>query len=289
MWGEVKATFRTRSRVGKQSKSITVSTNDPDKKTMTLVIKGEIYKLLWTSPGSLSFGKVYRGKSKTLTFKVIPWGDTEFEIERIEVPTDDFEAHVVKSSGLATVWRLALRSTKDGLVKKFGSKREDEAGPENNPDIRPEEARGDTLRAVTVAVTVRPTASIGRRSGKVKIHTNLEEMRVLQVLAFVDVVGHISVDPPAHNFGVIRTGEKKKVTLAITSNDKTTFKITRVENGCEQVSVSLTEVQPGARYELTVETKPDAPVGRLRGTVKLYTDDPNQPEMKVKLYGKVQN
>lgn len=275
--------------MGKQSKTIYVTSNDPVKKKVSLIIKGELYKVLRVSPKTLTFGEVPSGESKTMTFKVIPWADTEFKIEKIEMPTDDFEARVVRPPGRAPVWKLALRSARDGLVRKFGSKSANDTGPESSPNTGFQGSGGDTLRAAVVAVTVRKTAQIGRRSGGIRIHTDLEEKPVLELFAYVDVVGHISVEPPAHNFGVIRAGQKKVATFVITSKERKMFKINRVENKCKQVSVHLTEVEPGARYELRVETLLDAPAGNIRGTAKLHTSDPNQPEIEIRLYGNIQN
>ncbi|MFQ5906527.1 MAG: DUF1573 domain-containing protein, partial [bacterium] len=285
--GEIKATFNSRGRMGFQNKSISVRSNDPEQTLVKLAIKGEVYVLLRVSPRSLNFGDVPKGKSKTMTAKVTPWGGTKFEIVEIEPPGPEFEVRVVGPTDLPRLWEKALKTARENLIRKFGSREARSGLLVKDRPAKLEEFGADVEEARTVSVTLLPSAQIGSHSGRMKIHTNLEEKPVLDVPIYAKVVGDIKVEPRSYNFGVIRRGETKESIFTISSTQRRILKIRKVENNCEHATVELSEVEPRTKYQLRVAISPDAPVGRLYGTATLHTNDPDQPEVRVRFYADV--
>jgi len=266
-----------------------VTCNDPDQKTVKLIIKGNIRVLLRASPASLNFGEVFRGTSKTMTLKLIPGANVQFEIDRIELPNSEFVFCEVRNPNVAKAWKKVLKSTKEGLVKKFGSMRARAELLERERATRSEEPVADVEGTRTISVTILPTAAMGNHSGKMKIYTDLEKKRLVEVAVHGRVIGNIQVRPKAHNFGTIRRGQANEVAFNIARMGGKVFRIKEIETSSEHVSVQLSDVRSGAEYELKVEILPGAPVGRLYETVKLHTDDPDQPEINIKIYGNVRD
>ena len=285
----MKVTYKSRGRMGNQSKTIYVTCNDPDQKTVKLIIKGNVLVLLRASPASLNFGEVFRGTSKTMTLKLIPGADIQFEIDRIELPNSEFVFSEVRKPGAAKAWKKIVKSTKEGLVKKFGSMSARAELLERQRATRFQEPVADVEGTRTISVTILPTATIGNHSGKMKIYTDLEKKKLLQVAVYGRVTGNIQVRPQAHNFGTIGSGQAKETAFNIARRGGKTFSIKEVETSSEYVSVQLSDVRSGAEYELKVEILPGAPEGRLAETVKLHTDDPDQSEIEIKLYGNVRD
>jgi hypothetical protein len=243
--------------------------------------------LLRASPKSLNFGEILKGKSKTMTFKLIPSAGTKFEIEKMVPPTAGYAVREVRTLAVANIWRTVVTSSRNRLVKQFGSTSARAELLEREKRTKPKEQDEDVEGSRTISVTLLPTASTGKHSGRIEIHTNLEKKKLLGIPVWGKVVGHIMVEPQAHNFGVIKRGETREAAFKITSRKKTMFNIRRVEKTYEHVATELSEVQPGVVYELKVKIPPDIPVGRLHGTVKLYTSDPAQPEIEIAFFGKV--
>jgi len=285
-WGEIKATFNSTGRMGFQNKSISVKSNDPGE-VPKLRIKGEIYVLLRVSPRSLNFGNIPRGKSKTMTASVTPWGGTDFEIVEIESPGPEFVVRVVRPTDLPHLLEKALKSAREDLIRKFGSREARASLTARGPAERLEEFGADVEQARKVSVTLLPSASIGNHSGRLKIHTDLEEKPLLDVPVYAKVVGDIKVEPRSHNFGVIHRGQTKESVFTISSMQRRILRINKVDNSCEYAVVELSEVEPRTKYQLRVKILPDAPIGRLYGSATLHTNDPDQSEVRLKFYADV--
>jgi len=222
-----------------------------------------------------------------MTFKLVPSAGTEFEIEKMIPPTADYAVREVRTQAVADVWGAVVTTSKNHLVKKFGSMSARAELLEREKRTKPEEPDEDVEGSRTISVTLLPTASIGKHSGRIEIYTNLEKKKLLGIPVWGEVVGHIVVEPQTHNFGLIKRGETGEVAFKITSRKRTMFNIRRVESTYEHVSTELSEVQPGVEYKLRVKIPTDIPVGRLHGTIKLHTSDPGQPEIEIAFFGKV--
>lgn len=70
--GEIEVTFDSTGRLGRQSKSIYVYSNDPNEKVSKFTINGFIKTVLHISPSSLSFGYVSEGSTPAKTVLIRP-------------------------------------------------------------------------------------------------------------------------------------------------------------------------------------------------------------------------
>lgn len=68
--GEIKVTFDSTGRLGKESKPIHVHTNDPDRAVLKLMVHGFIKSAVRTSPSYVNFGYVRQGTASAKTIFV---------------------------------------------------------------------------------------------------------------------------------------------------------------------------------------------------------------------------
>ena len=61
--GKIDVTFKVGSSAGKKSKTITVTTNDPENKTVKLKISADIKVILSASPSRLYLGRFIKGEA----------------------------------------------------------------------------------------------------------------------------------------------------------------------------------------------------------------------------------
>jgi hypothetical protein len=286
--GEINVSFNSTGRMGVQSKTIYVASNDPANSNVTLTIKGEVYVLLRVEPRSVNFGDIPRGKSKTMSVKIIPWGGTKFQITSLEAPGDVFTARVLGSLDVGTIWKAAMKSTKEGLSKKFAGKPPEPGSETEATEQTMEEMGGNVDEAKTIAVTISPSAAIGGHSGRMFVHTDMKEKELIEIPVYANIVGNIEVEPRAHNFGVLQKGETKDVSFTVYSRMNKIFKIDKVENSADNAAtVEITEVEPGTKYQARVTLLPTAPTGRLYGIATLYTNDPGQPQVEIRYYADI--
>ena len=265
---------------------MTVTTNDPDQKSIRLSIKGVVVMLLQTEPKNLNFKDVFKGESSALPVSVIPWRGTRFNITDIEPPGDYFEIEVSSEPGIGRVLKSALESARERILDRFGGQ-EAIADTSVKEEVKEPDPNMDMENARTVNVMLLPTAPIGRHYGTLKIHTDLKEKPLLELRVSANVVGNIKVLPDNYNFGTVKKGESKEASFKITTRDPVAVKITDIETTSEHVSATLVDTTPGSEYELKVTIGPGAPPGRLHGNVTLHTTDEDQPELKVRFFANV--
>src|SRR5262249_18454808 len=78
-------------------------------------------------------------------------------------------------------------------------------------------------------------------------------------------------------------GEKAVRTLEIVNNEEAPLNIAGMAGveGSAIFSANLKTVEPGRRYEIEVELKSDAPIGRSQQVMEILTDHPRFPVVKV--------
>jgi len=86
----VEASFNTGKYEGKETKTIYVYSNDPDKPEIALEIAGEIKTEVAVKPDFLYFGDVEKGRAITKTISLIQIGEKQLSLNRVEVAEEYF-------------------------------------------------------------------------------------------------------------------------------------------------------------------------------------------------------
>jgi hypothetical protein len=267
-----------------------VTTNDPANEKVQLDMKGKVTMLLGVDPKILDFKNVFVGESKTLPVEVSALTGLDFKILDVECSGTQFEAFVGRGSNAGYALKQILDSARQRIVDRFGS-HDHPANPagKKRPDAHAHKTQAPAPARNIKIVTVRvlPTAQVGRHSGVLTIHTDLNEKPKLEVRIMANVEGNIIVEPKTCFLGPVKHGERGEGSFTITSRNRTPFSITEVKADRDDVTAELSVLKPGSEYKLEVGVLPNAPLGLLYATAVLQTTDKDQPELKLKFHANI--
>jgi hypothetical protein len=230
------------------NKSATIRSNDPEHPVMTISMAGNITPYVSIVPKSRVYlqGKYGEKVEKKLTVKSNE-DDLEFKITKIESNIDDKITYDYGPTADKGTWEISVYK---------------------NPRL--------------------PTLST---YGNLTVHTNSERAPTKTVQVQVITKGAITVEPKAVNFGTIKFGSDGEPGKAVTKNVvviKTTgdFSIKDLQFSTDKFVGEIESVQPGRRYNIKVTFSPPVkkqPRQTHVGEMTILTDDPREPELKVRL------
>lgn len=137
-----------------------------------------------------------------------------------------------------------------------------------------------------VEVNATADAPIGRATGTITIHTDDPKDPEIGVPLTVTVRGNLRVIPERLSFGLVNQGRVTTKTIALTTR-KEQLKIKKVESSADFLITEVVTKEPGKRFQINVSVDPKAPVGSIKGTITIHTNDPLQPEVEVPVTGRV--
>jgi hypothetical protein len=232
----------------KFSKSATIRSNDPEHPTMTIAIAGNIMPYIAVAPG----GRIYlQGRYGEPVKKQITLRSNEEEF--------DFQITSVESNIDDKITYKATPGEDDGtwMVDVW-----------KNPKL--------------------PTMST---YGSITVHTNSElaPTKILQVQVITK--GAITIEPKAVNFGTVKFGMDGEPAKPVTKNvvvlkSSGEFEIQDVKFSSDKFAAEIEPVEPGKRYHIKVTfTPPEKKQPRQThvGEMTVRTNDPREPELKVRL------
>lgn len=187
----IRATFNSKGRTGSQTKTVTVTTDEPNG-TYQLRFHGEVVSQVYIEPKLLNFGEVMQGTEKAMTFELI-----------------DFTGQNIEIKGLTSA--ASALKTEHGAAVDFT----DESGRKG--------------RKIPITVTVTPEIPVGNLATTLAIETSYTE-RPSFVGSIRGVVrGEVSVQPAQVYFGFVAPGEtaSRKVGVTVLENKK--FEMTSFE------------------------------------------------------------
>jgi hypothetical protein len=234
---------------GSFSKSATISSNDPERPTMTVSIAGQIIPYVSVKPaGQLYLQGQYGDKvQKTITVTSNE-EDLDFRITKVESNMDD-----------KITYDFARSDTEDG--------------------------------AWVVNVWKNPRLPTMNTYGSLFIHTNSKNASTKTIQCRVITKGAITIEPKAVNFGTIKFGMNGEKAEPVTKNvvvlkSKGEFEIQDVEFNIPGFTAEWGPVQEGKRYNIKVTFQPPEkkkPKQTHIGEMTVKTNDPREPELRVKL------
>jgi hypothetical protein len=233
---------------GKFNKSATIRSNDPAHPVMTITMAGNITPYVSVVPASRIYLQGHHGETvkKTITVKSNE-DDLEFAITRIESNIDDKITY----------------------------------------DFRP----GEEDKTWVVDVWKNPVLPTMSTYGNITVHTNSERSPTKTVQVQVITKGAITVQPKSVNFGTVGFGTDGEPAKPVSRNVivmKTTgdFSIQDLSFSTDKFQGEVEPVQPGKRYNIKVTFLPPEkrqPRQTHVGEMTIRTDDPKEPELKVRL------
>ncbi len=140
--------------------------------------------------------------------------------------------------------------------------------------------------------------STGRLRGKVqkaaKVSTNDPNMPKVRLQLRALIKKSFNISPQDYVRFTIDRGEDWSKEFKISSPRKKEFKIVKVSSPSRAISATYTLLpdkdnpDAGNKYKLKVLISPEAPVGNVRGAIKIYTDIPGASPAMIHLSGRIE-
>lgn len=128
----------------------------------------------------------------------------------------------------------------------------------------------------------------GQINQRVSLYTNQEGQEVIVIPILGSLEGEVVVAPPLLSFGLVQKGQAPTRSFEVSKAHSPSLEILKVESTPEFLSTRVVPLEPGKRYRIEVEIKPETKAGRIQGSVVLRTNDGRQPTLQVPVYGLVQ-
>lgn len=149
-----------------------------------------------------------------------------------------------------------------------------------------ETTEGDTTVQV-VNFTVRSDAPVGRFRDEAIIETSNPLAATLRIQLEGMVQSFFAVEPPELILGQVRQGTTRERTVTLRGTGAGSHVIKAATCSDPRLGVTTKTLEEGRAYEVTVSVPPTIEPGRIDATVRIVTDDPAQPEIRVAVRGMV--
>ena len=245
--GVVKAKLDTKDFSGPISKSILIMTNDPREPTVSVVIKADVRPYVEVLPRPLiRFNAV---QSEAMTEKVVvvaTEADQNFKVTGVtsSVPFLKASSKQLSSSDLVP----------------------------GKPDTQYE-----------VRLSLADDAPVGPVSANLTVKTDHPKAKEVTVKVYGVVRSLIHVTPSQVQFGTVDAKAKPGRNLIVVNNrtGNATMEVTGASVDDGAFDASITTIEEGRRYQVTVNVKEGASSGPHNATLTFKTSDPDFPEMTV--------
>ena len=263
MSGIIDVILRSGPNTGHINKSIRVYSNDPDTPVYSLKLLGEIIEDITINPRQMRFGYVHKGEKAQVEVDIQPRPGFDLEIK-----------DVISSSPV-----VSIKYRKDELENKY-----------------------------IVEATLKEDTMIGVLTGNIYILTNSERQRRVAISFSGEVLGDIRLYPTHIYFGVIKKGSEC-VKSAFLTLLKEKIEVEKIEVQPEflvseiitepqkdigeekheilhsdfwETSTSLPQKDIGKKtLRIMTKIKRNAPVGKIDGILKVYTNSEIQPIINI--------
>src|SRR5437899_217794 len=141
---------------------------------------------------------------------------------------------------------------------------------------RPLGARGPAGRRGARRGELHPARLAGRATKAIKVYPN-------------DPDPPLAGLPPQVTFGVTRGGATPERELYIRNRGQRPVTVTRVTVPDEVVTYTLTAVQEGQEYRLTLRLRDGLKPGKVESKVEIFTDHPEEKRLVIPLYAIVRD
>jgi len=254
--GKVTAAIHTTSFKGPISKSVTVTTNDPDHRNFILTLKATVAIPIEILPGeNVSFlGRYDALKPQELTLKASD--GKPFDITSAK-PADP--AYGVAIEPILEAGMTAKRTP--GTV-----------------------ASGSSQYKVTISPPKDP--KVGRITSTVDLATTHPKTPAIALRITGNVMGDITFAPQTVLLmgGAKATAEQKQSRILVQNPTGTTFKVLEVTANNPALKSSFETVEPGREYEVVVKYDGPPLTTALNGLVTIRTSDARQPTVEIPVW-----
>jgi hypothetical protein len=245
--GWVKAKLDTADFSGPVSKSILVMTNDPQDPTVSLVIKAEVKPYVEVLPRPLIRFNALKYEQMTQKVTIVSGdGQRDFKVTGV-----DSSVPYLKPS----VRQLAKEEYIPGRP-----------GPQYE-----------------VALSLAEDAPMGPVNAQLSVTTDHPKAKTVAIKVYGVVRALLHVTPPQIQFGTVEAKSNPGRNVIVVNNRTGGggVEVTSADVTDSAFDATVSAIEEGRRYQVTVTIKPDAEPGTRDALLKLATSDPEFPELTV--------
>ncbi len=136
-------------------------------------------------------------------------------------------------------------------------------------------------------VRVTKAAELGRLNDQIVVTTTSKKKPTITIPVFGSIEGDVMVLPPQVSFGVVRQGVGKAQHIRIQNRSTQPVTVLQVTSSLDNVVAEITEITPGKEYRLSLHVKADSTPGKIRGSIEVLTDHPEEKHLSIPLYGMI--
>ena len=151
--------------------------------------------------------------------------------------------------------------------------------------VRAEDVQVAGKKGKALQVSVSKTARRGPLNDTITVTTTSTKKPTISIPVVGSVEGDISVSPSQVSFGVVRQGVGETRTVRIKNRSAQPLGIGQVRSSLASVVPELTEVTPGKEFELRLHITGDTEPGKIRGSIEVMTDHPEETQLTIPLFG----
>ncbi|MCI0634541.1 MAG: hypothetical protein L0206_11595, partial [Actinobacteria bacterium] len=147
-----------------------------------------------------------------------------------------------------------------------------------------------------LTVMLRPDGPGGRRSDPILLRTSSRTAPSIRIVAHTNLRNRVYVFPESVDLGSFELARAKAEpgllarlaqTLMVYQSDGTDFRA-RVDTDLPGLTLSPERGPRGDRYQITVQLTPeDLRAGEIEGSIRIRTNDPEFPELRVPVRGRI--
>ena len=132
-----------------------------------------------------------------------------------------------------------------------------------------------------VTLTLDASAPLGRLESKVTIHTNHPKEPEVEIPVSATIKAAVYFHPDLLFLGIVKKGQEGKGSIIVSTVGDRPLKIDKIDNPVGHVSVEIIPQVQGREYLITAILKDTAPTGTIKGEIVVYTNDLDEPRLRV--------
>lgn len=261
----IDVSFKTGHYNGPTTKTISVTTNDPNNPTLSLKVTANIVVDFALKPYTLYMGRFSRKEEAVRSASVIAKEIEKLQITKVESLNPLIEARVVKHEPPA-----------EGDAPSGQS-------PEGQPGMAPPPPPTPSS-PYSIEVKVKPGMKPGRFKETVTIHTNVASVPTYNLEVAGEIVGDIYAEPRVIAFQKTDDSQPQEKTIEVRTNGDAAFTVTKVECTEPLFTPELITIEAGKAYQVKVKLGEVTSENFVRGDLVITLDDPEQPELRIPTY-----
>lgn len=151
-------------------------------------------------------------------------------------------------------------------------------------ETNPEGFESDKQKKIKISVL--PGMKAGKFRDRVTIYTDHEKINKLVLYVYGEVLGNIIVDPNHLLFGMFKKGEAVEKIITLRAASDTTFEVLDVKSTIPEIVTRSETIREGKEYKIKVLLKENFNKDVLKGKVIIKTDDKEQENIDIKVFGR---